>query len=77
MSMYQIDRNVPMVHITKPKREIYPFSQLKIGDSFFVPAKDRGAIPRARVAASYWAKENNRKLVSRSVEGGVRIWRVK
>jgi hypothetical protein len=77
MSLYQIESNVPLVHIRKPKREIYPFSKLKVGDSFFVPAKDTRTIPRVRVAACTWAKENNRKLASRAVDGGVRIWRVK
>jgi hypothetical protein len=76
--MYAVERNVPYIHISKPGRPTkYPFPHLKVGDSFFVPSDDTKAIPRVRSAASIWAKTYNRKLVTRVVDGGVRVWRVK
>jgi hypothetical protein len=54
MTLYQIERNVPLVQISKPPRERkYPFRELNKGDSFFVPVHDTKTIPRVRAAA--WA----------------------
>ena len=77
MSLYQIERKVPFVPISKTRQTKYPFPDMKIGDSFFVPADNTKAIPRVRSAASLWAQKYNRKLVTRVVDGGVRVWRVK
>ena len=76
--MYTIERNIPFIQISKPSRATkYPFPHLKVGDSFFVPDTDRKTIPRVRSAASIWAKTYNRKLATRVVEGGLRVWRIK
>jgi hypothetical protein len=75
--MYAIESKVPYVKISKPRATKYPFPDMKVGDSFFVPADDTKAIPRVRSAASLWAQRYNRKLATRVVDGGVRVWRVK
>ena len=77
--MYAVERNVPAPGINRPSRATkYPFPQLKVGDSFFVPHDNNNrAIPRVRSAASLWAKYHNLKLVTRTVDGGIRVWRVK
>jgi hypothetical protein len=52
----------------------YPFVALEIGESFLVP---RGA--DQRVVASmclYWKKKIGRVFTTRTVDGGIRVWRI-
>jgi hypothetical protein len=52
----------------------YPYRQLKVGESFFV--KDvKGAKLNGSIA--YWQRTLNIKLVWRTVDGGVRVWRTR
>lgn len=75
--MYAVERKVPCPGINRPGRPTkYPFPAMKIGDSFFVPAADTRSIPRVRSAASIWAQKYNRKLITRAVDGGIRVWRI-
>ncbi len=53
---------------------LYPFPNMKIGDSFIVPLV-KGAT--AASAASWYGKRHKMKFISRRFENGVRIWRVK
>lgn len=52
----------------------YPFKNLEIGDSFLVPNKTTNAFG---ASVTYWGRVLNRKFISRKVEGGVRVWRIK
>lgn len=62
----------PKVITEKSERETYPFSEMKVGDSFFehgVSARDmRGAICGA-------SRRFQHRYFSRTVPGGARIWR--
>lgn len=60
----KIDSDIP------PPRNIYPFSDMQPGDSFVT---DR---PAVRAAANVWAKRKGMKFITRTVEDGVRVWRV-
>lgn len=56
-------------------RSRYPFRQMKIGDSFFVPELQAHKV---RTAASYFHCRNREfSFVTRQEKGGVRVWRVK
>mgnify|MGYP007088038871 CR=1 FL=1 len=71
---YEIEKGVPLVagtrgHGAPPK---YPFAQMEVGDSFFVPGKKTTDIGGA---ITYPAKKLGWTFRSRTVEGGVRIWR--
>ena len=69
--MYQIEKTVSIpASIGK-----YPFSEMQVGDSFFVPVGDA---TRAQVsnAASPWGKKHGRRFTVRTVDGGCRCWRV-
>lgn len=69
--MYSIEKNVPL----KKAISLYPFREMEVGDSFFVPAGEK--MLRARAAAHGFSKENRpKKFATRTVEGGMRIWRV-
>lgn len=56
-----------------PSNTRYPFAQLKVGDSFFAAADKADS---ACASVSYWARKTGFKFTSRSVDGGVRIWRI-
>lgn len=59
------------IRVPDPVR--YPWDELKVGDSFFVPgataAKMGGSLSYQR------RKHPDRKFTSCTVDGGVRIWR--
>ena len=63
--------------ITLPAKNVshstrYPFPDMKIGDSFAVPAEKMQA---AASAASHYGKVHNQKFASRKNSSGLRIWR--
>lgn len=70
---FQIDANVPI-----PEKQMrYPWKQLKVGHSFFVPGKtpqDIGAC-RQYATRTLGYKFVSRKLTERGVVG-VRVWRI-
>lgn len=70
--MTEIDKNTPL----PPSGTKYPFADMDIGDSFL--CNDRSCVQIAS-AAYKWAKAkgNGAKFTCRTVEGGVRCWRVK
>ena len=71
-SNYAIEKNVPLVQ-TAGQQTKYPFLQLEIGDSFLVTDARR---PKVGNAAYVAGKLHGRKFTARTVEGGVRVWRV-
>lgn len=83
--MYEIERGVPL----PPRANLaghtkYPFGEMEIGDSFFIPIDTiDGKKPSDSVssAAYVFGKRNNKKFTTRQVreEGtikGYRVWRV-
>ena len=80
---YKIEKDVPLSSYNIKSRK-YPFDQMEVGDSFFAPYPDA---KKARQNAISRNKGKYRKLpkniavqrhfVTRTVEGGVRIWRTK
>lgn len=73
--MYEIEKGIPV-----PKRierggrsPLYPFKEMGIGDSIFIPG-DRSKHPTNW--HGYYAKRTGFKFVIRKVEGGFRVWRV-
>jgi hypothetical protein len=62
------------------RKAMYPFGDMAVGDSFFVPVKNGRTPAQTRNsitgAISYHTKAHpGRRFVSRIVEGGVRFWR--
>lgn len=68
--MYEIEKSIPFPHEAKK----YPFDEMDVGDSFFVPNKKSGAISGSKQIAQ---RRTGFKFVCRNVDGGVRVWRVK
>jgi hypothetical protein len=68
--MFVIEKNIPMTI----GKKLYPFDLMEVGDSFFVP----GTTPKAMTypLAAYQKRNASTKFTTRSVDGGVRLWRV-
>jgi hypothetical protein len=76
MSDFKIDKDVPMPAVSAGgRREIYPWRTMEIGDSFLVTDDQ---IPPKHVSRRAWqaSKSTGHKFVTRTMDGGVRVWRV-
>lgn len=71
--MLKIDKNVPMPD--RQPKTIYPFLQMEVGDSCFIPGKNT----RQVATMTRTARRSGMKFVSenRTEDGklGVRVWR--
>lgn len=52
----------------------YPFAQMKVGDSFFVAGKKQEKFHSAMACTR---RAQGFRFATRTVEGGIRIWRIK
>jgi len=71
----KIEKNIPTPEtLGGGARKKYPFDEMKIGDSIFIEGQviQGGAFSSAR----YFEKKLGIKFTARSVDGGVRIWRI-
>lgn len=66
--MYTIEKNIPIA-VTKVR---YPFADLQVGESFFVP----GSTARKLSNAAQWYKSKGMKFTCKTMGGGARCWRV-
>lgn len=66
---YKIDKNVP-VPSAQRKGSKYPWAQMKVGDSFFIPGKPKGLYAAAKGAG---IKITVRTVKEKGKEG-VRVW---
>jgi len=69
----EIEKGVPLpkAATNKPK---YPWREMGVGHSFFVTGDDRTRAVHALHAIN--RSDKSKRFISRSVDGGVRIWRV-
>ena len=82
--MYKIEKNIPIPSIPKKNLLKYPFNEMEIGDSFFVPwseeeKKSKLRMQRKRTSILGSArnlKSNKIKIKTRKSEDGIRIWKV-
>ena len=70
--MFKVESGVPTPPASGRKNK-YPWAGMNVGDSFFVP----DAPASTRSAASIRGKTHGEMYVTRSENGGVRVWRVK
>ena len=70
---FEIEKNVP-VPVTEKNRK-YPINKLEVGESFFIPDVK---LPKMYNAISYHKfKYPDTNFKCRSMDGGVRVWRIK
>lgn len=72
--MFKIEKNVPMP--TYSGVYFDTLRELKVGDSFVVPKECAPAI-RSAIARMYKNPLNHSQFTTRTVDDGVRVWRVK
>lgn len=70
MTDFKIEKGIP----APAKRGKYPFAEMEVGDSFLVP----GAATSAEIssAVSYRKNRYQEQYICRSVDGGLRVWRI-
>ena len=71
---YKIEENIPFLTASSRKQLKYPFEQMKVGDSFFVPRINSTQF--SNVLSIHNKSAENKRFASRTVEGGVRVWRI-
>jgi hypothetical protein len=68
--MFTVEKNVPLA-----SKKAYPFDQMEVGDSFFVPAADDKKIGYIRAQINNVKKDYpNRIIATRRETGGLRVW---
>ncbi len=62
----------------RPPRAKYPFAQMDVGDSFFVPFTSGTGVEwqRARSSANAHGKRYGMKFVTQLEQGGARVFRI-
>lgn len=71
--MFEIEKNVEIPNTQMGRPLVYPLPSMEVGDSFFVEGKDVKSISPIVVSHS---KKYGKKFTCRTVDGGVRVWRI-
>ena len=76
MEGYTIEKGVALPDrvVIRNRESKYPFSVMEVGDSIFFKDVNYKAAQIAYVRM--YAKKSGRKFTVRTVEGGVRVWRI-
>ena len=73
MSDFKVEKGIPFPRV----RLRYPFREMKVGDSFFMPCADEEKRRIARRLSSTTSNpKNGGRFTVRRVEGGVRVWKI-
>lgn len=73
MSEFTIEKGIPVPkQVGAGRRNKYPFDAMEVGDSFFI--KD-GKVKTFSRTCGHHGKRLGRRFASRTVDGGVRVWR--
>lgn len=71
--MIKIEKGVEMPKGRQGRKQIYPWDDMEVGDSFKVQGKSQKDLSPS---ASFAGKRRGKKFSARNVDGGVRVWRV-
>lgn len=72
-----VEKGVPIPTARRVIASVYPFDKMEIGDSFFVATNNKKGRNSSIASAAYLhAKQLGRKFTTRTVEGGMRVWRL-
>lgn len=73
MATVALDKGIPIPNDGLGRKATYPWRDMEVGDSFLIADKKIGTV-------SGWVsregKLRGQKYTCRTVEGGVRVWRV-
>lgn len=78
--MYAIEKNIPVPSgDSRGRPNLYPWSQMEVGDSFAVPVSTEDKASKRRRLASgarRYAKGRDIKFTVRTLPGLLRVWRI-
>ena len=76
--MFEVESGIPVPPDARGLTNKYPWNDMKVGDSFFVPDRPDGRRSALSSSVNYQHKKsgNTVKYATRKVTGGVRVWRV-
>ncbi len=69
--MFEVEKNIPIPERVRMK---YPWEQLGIGDSFLIPD---AIVDSVRSGLYSCARNMKIKVTLKTVDGGMRVWRIK
>jgi len=77
--MYEIEKNIPIPGgKEKGRKTKYPWSEMKVSDSFFIPDAKKGVSGNYSSVVSPANKRfGTKRFIQRAVNGGLRVWRIK
>ena len=78
MNEYEIEKDIELPTTNAKGKSKYPWSKLKIGESFFIPDADLRAYGQRGLSscAVHQNKRTGSTFTVRMVESGLRIWRI-
>jgi len=71
--MIEIEKGIPIPNDGRGRPSRYPWTTMDVGDSFFIPGKTAHDFSGIASGAGF---RTGRKFTTRTVEGGVRVWRI-
>jgi len=78
MSTPLIETNVPLPHRRHRSKEKYGYvDEMNIGDSIFFINETRQTLSALMGAIAYRSRTDGKKFATRTMDGGLRIWRLK
>jgi hypothetical protein len=72
----KIERNVPPPPTAATLQE-YPFTEMNVGDSFWVEDPNGRVQARIQAKLCYYKRTSGTNWTTRRIDGGVRVWRIK
>ncbi len=78
--MYTIEQGIeiPKKEVGRPK-QAFPYQQMRVGDSFLIKQNGGGkkTLHLKRVEAFAQARKHGIAITTRSVPGGIRVWKIR
>jgi hypothetical protein len=72
-SRFTVESGIPIPGQRSGRRRLYPFPEMKVGDSFAVPT---GSQQTVRSAACWYGVRNRKQFSVRKSATGFRCWRI-
>lgn len=73
MNNIKIEKSIPLPDKRSLNNNKYPYKEMDVGDSFIVSGKK---VANISSSSRYWHRKTGFTFICRTVEGGVRIWRI-
>lgn len=71
-----IEKNIPLAKSIAGRPPIYNFGNMEVGDSMFFEGESIAKGCKQYGAATIYGRNHGWKFKGRTVDGGVRVWRV-